>query len=90
VSKEAQKHICGVCLKDSRLHFVAVCCCVLQCTAVRCYVYGILQYLAVCCSVLQCGVSLKFSRGGFSDLLQRVAVCCSVLQRVAVCCIVLQ
>ena len=33
------------------LHYVAVCCSVLQCVAVRC---SVLQYAAVCCSVLQC------------------------------------
>ena len=53
--------------------FVAVCCNLLQCVAVRC---SVLQCVAVCCSALQC-VAVRCS------VLQCVAVCCSALQRVA-------
>jgi len=52
---------------------------VLQCVAVCCSVFRVLQYVAVYCSVLQC-VAVCCSA------LQWVAVGCSVLQCVAVCC----
>ena len=77
----------------SVLQCAAVCCSVLQCAAVYC---GVLQRNAV----LQC-VWCKFDLHGLalshacviasisslsaSCVLQRVAACCSVLQRVAVC-----
>ena len=55
------------------LHYVAVCCNVLQ---ISC---SMLQCVAVCCSVMQC---LAMS----CSVLQCVVVCCSVLSCVAVCC----
>ena len=56
-----------------------------------------LQSVAVCCSVLQCAglntqdddLQLRLSHGAVC-VLQRFAVCCSVLHYAAVCCSVLQ
>ena len=76
----------------SLLQRVAACCSVLQCGAVWC---SMVQYVAVCCSAVYCGVAcmhsleLKHRKGGriaddesLGSVLQRVAACCSVLQRV--------
>ena len=51
------------------MHYVAVCCSVVQCVAVWC---SVLQRVAVCSSVLQCVAVCCIV------LLQCVAVCCSV------------
>jgi len=56
---------------------VAVCCGMLQCTALFC---SVLQCVAVCCSVVDS------ARPCMSTSLQCVAVCCSALQCVAVRC----
>jgi len=74
------------------LQRVAACCSVLKCATVCCSVkwcvavsicsFSALRaqegtaYVIACCSVMQC--------------MQRVAVCCSVVQTIAVCCSVLQ
>ena len=80
----------------SVLQCVAVCCSVLQRVAVSCSVLNVcMQCVAVCCSVLQRAPSSLFPQNASAlpnPILtkQRVAACCSVLQRVAVCCSVLQ
>ena len=55
-----------------------LCCCALQCVAVRCCV---LQFVAVCCSVLQCVAAW---------CLQRWPPCCNTLQHTATHCNTLQ
>jgi len=78
------------------LQCVAVCCSVSQCIAVCC---GVLQYVAVCCQHVKNPKSQQYvavycnvqsSQTYHAQALQRVAMCCSVLQCVAVCCSVLQ
>jgi len=49
-----------------------------------------LQCVALCCSALTATISIKFSRESPIFMLQCVAVCCNVLQYVAVWCSVLQ
>ena len=72
----------------------AVCCRVLQCFAVCCSVWSVLQCVAVCCSVLQCVLQCALKcvavcccvlKCALQCVSQCVAVCCSVLQCVAVC-----
>jgi len=67
------------------LHFVAVCCSMLQCVAVCC---SMLQYVASRCS----GAFWKWYSQLFTVSLRywRQVCCCSILQRVAVRCSILQ
>ena len=68
----------AVCCCSFFVHYVAVCCSVLQRVAVC---RSNLQCVAECCSVFQCVAVC------WSALLQRGVVCCSVLQCVAVSCL---
>jgi len=68
----------------SVLQCVAVCCHVLVCVAERFRVLQSIQSVAGRCSVLQCVALLPLLRH------KLVAMFCKVLQRVAVCCNVLQ
>jgi len=74
VSFESEPAALEVCC--SVLHYVAVCCILLQCVALH---GSVLQCNVVCCSVLQCVVL-------HGSVLQCAALCCVVLQYVAVCC----
>jgi len=67
------------------LHYVAVCCSVLQCVAEP---QRIVQHSASTATLACCRGASK-SKHPY-NVLQCVAVCCSVLQCVAVCCSVLQ
>jgi len=72
------------------LQEVGVCCSVLQRVAMSC---SMLQCVAVCCCVLLAaidGAAAVHQRApGDSCMLQCAAACCNVLQRAAMCCSVL-